>query len=50
MFFRVRRIVCINELDRCTSSRKLVADMATVRHCCLGAGNLVIPDDPFVKL
>jgi len=28
----------------------LVADMATVRNSCQGAGNLAIPDDPVVKL
>jgi len=41
------RFVCISELDSCTGGRKVVADMATVRDSCQGAGNLVIPDDPF---
>ena len=42
--------MCINELDSCTSSTMLAADMATVRDSCQGAGNLAIPDDPIVKL
>jgi len=42
--------VCISELDSCTSSKILVADMATVRDSCQGAGNLVVSDDPIVKL
>jgi len=28
----------------------LVADMATVKDSCQGAGNLVVPDDPSVIL
>ena len=42
----VSRFGCISELDSCTSSRKVVADMATVTDSCQGAGNLVIPVDP----
>ena len=46
MFVMGEEFGWINELDSCTtSSRKLVADMATVRESCQGDGNLVIPDD-----
>ena len=36
-----------SELDSCTSSRRVVAGVATVRDSCQGAGDLAIPDDPF---
>jgi len=43
----VRRIASISEVDSYKSSKKVVADVATVRDSCQGAGNLVVPDDPF---